>query len=287
MRVPIPVTTVIATRNRCQELRSSLPRHRGPVILVDNGSTDGTRDMVAREHPEVTLIPLSRNAGAVARNIGVQEAVTPLVAFADDDSWWAPGALERASAVFATSPRLAVVNGRILVGEDEVLDPTCDVMARSPLGTSDGLPGPSILGFVACGAVVRRSAFLLAHGFDDVIFFMGEEERLALDLMQLRWHLCYVDSVVAHHHPSADRDAASRERRAALVARNQVLTAVLRRPWSEVGRRGLAAARRGPAGRRGLGQAVARLPRAVRSRRPVGPHVEMAAKVVERASDLH
>jgi len=275
------VTTVIATRNRWHELWASLPRHRGPVILVDNASTDGTPDLVARHFGHVRVIRLPRNAGAVARNTGVEAADTPLVAFADDDSWWAPGALRRASGEFAAAPSLGLVNGRILVGPEEVLDPTCTVMARSPLGTEPGLPGPSLLGFVACGSIVRRSAFLEASGFDDVVFFMGEEERLALDLFGLGWRLCYVDGVVAHHHPSPDRDAASRERRAALRARNEVLTAVLRRSWGQVGRRSLAAWRSGPSGRRGLAQAVPRLPRAIRARQPVATAVEAAARLVE------
>src|SRR3712207_8738424 len=40
------------------------------------------------------------------------------------------------------------------------LDPTCVAMARSPLDVGTSLPGPAVLGFVACGAVVRRDAYL-------------------------------------------------------------------------------------------------------------------------------
>ena len=51
-----------------------------------------------------------------------------------------------------------------------------------PNGVEPDLPGRSVLGFLACGAVVRRSAFVQAGGFDPVVHFGGEEERLALDL---------------------------------------------------------------------------------------------------------
>ena len=180
--VPPSVTVVVASQNRREELLATLPRHEAPVVLVDNGSTDGTADAVRQARPEVTVIPLDRNVGARARTLGVERAGTPFVAFADDDSWWAPGDLARAAAVLRAHPRLAVLNARILVGPEERLDPACAGMADSPLGTPADLPGPALLGFVACGAMVRTEAFLAAGGFDPVVRFPGEEERLALYL---------------------------------------------------------------------------------------------------------
>jgi hypothetical protein len=191
------ITVVVMTRDRWPDLQTSLPRHEAPVILVDNGSSDGTPRLVREHFPHVEVVELSRNVGSVARNVGVERARTPYVAFADDDSWWAPGALTRAVHVLDTHPRLAVLAGRMLVGPEERPDPICELMADSPLGRDDDLPGPSVLGFLACGAVVRRDAYLAGGGFDEVVFFMGEEERLALDLAALGWGLAYVQDVVA------------------------------------------------------------------------------------------
>jgi GT2 family glycosyltransferase len=273
------VTVVVATMNRLRALQRSLPRHPGPVILVDNGSTDGTVGFVRRHFPRVRVIEAGRNLGAPARNLGVQLAETPYVAFADDDSWWADGSLERAAGLFDAHPRLAVLGARVLVGARERLDPVSEEMRRSPLGTAGDLPGPSVLGFLACGAVVRREAFLEAGGFDDVIFFFGEEERLAVDLAAKGWGLAYVDDVVAHHHPTPPRDPAARQ---SLAVRNAVLTAVLRRPWRVVARRSLDAVRRGPAGWHGLRTALPRLSRALRERRELPPEVEQASRLLER-----
>ncbi len=225
------VTVVIATRNRWQQLRRSLPHSEGPVILVDNGSTDGSPELVRSHFPSVQVVELGENRGACARNVGVELARTPYVAFADDDSWWDRRALEVAADLFEHHPRLALLAGRILVGNSERLDPICSAMAASELGTAPDLPGPSVLGFLACAAVVRREAFLAVGGFDDVVFFFGEEERVALDLAARGWGLAYVEAVTAHHHPQR---AADRSGRAALAVRNRVLTAVLRRPWSVV-----------------------------------------------------
>ncbi|WP_199745852.1 glycosyltransferase, partial [Amycolatopsis sp. WAC 04182] len=161
------VTVVVAARDRVRTLARSLPRHPRPVILVDNGSSDGTAGFVRKHFPDVQVVEAGANLGAPARNLGVRLAGTPYVAFADDDSWWAPGALDRAADVLDAHPRLAVLGARVLVGPEERPDPVSEAMRDSPLGVEDGLPGPSVLSFLARGAVVRREAFLEAGGFDD------------------------------------------------------------------------------------------------------------------------
>jgi len=272
------VTVVVMTRDRWPDLQQTLPRHRGPVILVDNGSSDGTPDLVRRHFPHIDVLELGTNHGSVARNLGVRRAATPYVAFADDDSWWAPGALTRAADLLDAHPRLAVLAARMLVGPEERPDPICALMADSPLGRAADLPGPSVLGFLACGAVVRREAYLEAGGFDDVVFFMGEEERLALDLATLGWGLSYVDEVVAHHHPSPVRDTVARQARA---ARNRLLTTLMRRPWPVVLSAVAADLRAGRAGRMAVRQAAARLPRALRQRRRLPADVEAARRLLD------
>jgi GT2 family glycosyltransferase len=259
------VTCVVASRNRRADLLASLPRHEAPVVLVDNASTDDTVEAVRAAHPEVTVLALEHNAGALARTLGAAEAATPFLAFADDDSWWAPGDLARAVQIMRAHPRLGLLSARILVGPEERLDPVCTEMADSPLGTEPDLPGPSLLGFVACAAVVRTEAFTAVGGFDPVVRFPGEEERLALDLAAAGWGLAYVDEVTVHHHPSPRREAA--RARQAGIWRSRMLTALMRFPAADVAgqlRRALAA---GPVGWRGLAGALPRVPAALRRRR--------------------
>jgi GT2 family glycosyltransferase len=275
---PSQVTVVVMTRDRLPDLRGSLPRHEGPVILVDNGSSDGTPTVVRREFPHIRVVDLHENHGATARNIGVELSETPYVAFADDDSWWAPGSLDVAADLFDRHPRLGLLAAQMLVGPDHRLDPICLDMADSPLGSAADLPGPSVLGFLACGAVVRRTAFLDAGGFDDVVFFAGEEERLALDLATHGWGLAYVDKIVAHHHPSHSRLHYGRQVRA---ARNRILTTALRRPWPVVARTTVREVRSGAAGRAGAWEALKRSPRALAERRQVPPRVEAARRLLD------
>src|ERR1700712_3452675 len=95
------VTVVIATRNRAATLLVTLAKldrlaERPPIIVVDNASTDDTAARVRAAFPRVRVLSLPRNLGGAARNCGVALASTPFVAFSDDDSWWAEGALATA-----------------------------------------------------------------------------------------------------------------------------------------------------------------------------------------------
>jgi hypothetical protein len=204
------------------------------------------------------------------------------VAFSDDDSWWEPGALGRAAGVLAQHPGVAVLQARILVGRERRIDPTCAAMARSRVPAPPGLPGPAVLGFVACGAVVRRGPFLAVGGFHPRLGVGGEEELLALDLAAAGWQLAYVDSVVAHHHPGPD---AGRDGRQEAQLRNAFWVACLRRRPAAAAARSarllagaLRARRAGTVVEAGRG-----LPWVLRERRAVPREVERAARAASRS----
>ena len=275
------VTVVVMSRDRREDLLATLPRHEAPVILVDNASTDGSVEAVRASLPAVTVLPMERNVGSYARTVGVEHARTEFVAFADDDSWWAPGDLARAVEIMRAHPRLAVLNARILVGPEERLDPACAEMADSPLDGPD-LPGPALLGFVACGAMVRTEPFLTAGGFDPVVRFPGEEERLSLDLAAAGWGMAYVDSVTVHHHPSTRRHAPEQRRTA--IWRSRFLTALMRRPLPEVGSVIMQALRTGAPERLGLLRALPDLPRAVVRRRQIPPAVREQLRMLAKGA---
>lgn len=275
------VTVVVATHNRPATLLRTLPLHEAPVIVVDNGSPRVAVDAIRDNHPGVRLVELPHNVGAVARNIGARAAETPYIAFADDDSWWHPGSLSRAVELLDAHPRLAVLAARTVVGRDERPDPLSTVLAASPLGRAPDLPGPSVLGFLSCSIVVRRTAFLEVGGFDDLLFFRGEETLLALDLAAAGWGLAYVDSVIAHHDPDP-RDPATQAAARQREVRNALLTLWMRRPLSLAIMRTAAAARGDLAHRRAVGEVFVRLPRALARRHPLPQHVEQAFRRVER-----
>ena len=280
---PSRVAVVIATRNRGPELLGTLNRllsldERPRVVVVDNGSTDGTAELVLDRHPGVQVVGLRRNQGAAARTIGARLVDTPYVAFSDDDSWWAPGALGRAVELLDRHPRLAVLAARVLIGPGQRVDPVCQEMANSPLPPAADLPGPPVLGFIACGAVVRRDAFLEVGGFNARLGVGGEEELLSVDLAAGGWGLAYVDEVVAHHYPSPVRDPSGRRR---VQVRNALWSAWLRRPLGGAARqtaRLAALALHQPGAWSGLLLAMAGLPWVLRERRPVPRDLEAAIR---------
>jgi GT2 family glycosyltransferase len=282
---PAPVAVVIATRNRGTELLGTLARlralhERPPVVVVDNGSTDGTAELVRAHYPDVQVVGLRRNHGGAARTVGARLVHSPYVAFSDDDSWWAPGALRRAVDLLDRHPRLAVLAARVLVGPDQRLDPVCDEMAHSPLPSATDLPGPSVLGFIACGAVVRRAAFLEVGGFDVRLGVGGEEELLSVDLAAGGWGLAYVEEVVAYHHPSPSRDPSGRRR---VQIRNALWSAWLRRPLGGAARRTARLAALGmhqPGAWSGLLFAMLGLPWVLRERRPVHRELEAELRIL-------
>jgi GT2 family glycosyltransferase len=282
------VAVVVVTRNRCHELTATLGHLRAlpenpRVVVVDNASADGTPEAVRSRFPEVEMISLSENVGAAGRNVGVGRVNTPYVAFSDDDSWWRAGSLSRAADLFDSYPRLGLLAARTLVGLENREDPICVEMSSGTLPAEPGLPGPPVLGFLACASIVRRSAYLEVGGFDPHLLIAAEEQLLATDFAAAGWGLAYVDDVVAHHYPSAVRDASARRR---LAIRNDLWFALLRRPASTAIGYTLQVVRGGsykdPDFRAGLLGALGGLPWAVRERRVVPNHVESKLRILDR-----
>jgi GT2 family glycosyltransferase len=281
----VRTSVVVITRDRrskvvdCVARLLALPEHP-QIIVVDNDSSDGTADAVEGQYPSVDVVRLERNLGAAGRTIGARRATTPYVAFSDDDSWWTAGALERAADILDRAPRLAVLAARVLVGPEGHLDPVCRSMRSSPLGDVPEV-GPRVLGFVACGAVVRRSAYLEVGGFHPRYGVGGEEALLALDLAERRWECAYADDVVAHHCPSPVRDRSARRVR---DVRNDMWTLWLRRPLVSAlaeTARVLARLFHDREVRAGMRQALAGVHWIVRERAPVSPSTERALRRLE------
>jgi GT2 family glycosyltransferase len=277
---------VIVTHNRWGTLQRTLERLHAleaayPIVVVDNASTDGTVAEIREKFPRVKVIPLGQNLGAIARNYGVHQVQQPYIAFADDDSWWARGTLAQAIQIFEEYPRLGLMMARIKAGPEERLDPCCELMQRSPLPRPADLPGIPILGFVGCGALVRRAAFLQVNGFHKRFGSGGEEALLAIDLARHGWGLIYLDTLVAHHHPSRQRDT---HRRQIEGTRNWLWTAWLRRSHRHnlrLTRMLLRAALTDPTTRRALVPAFLGLPWIIRERVAMPRELERQIELLE------
>ena len=111
--LPIPkVSVVIPTYDRIETLPRSLDSvinqtfSDWELIVVDDGSTDGTDEMVLRDYPDVRL-HRQENAGvSAARNAGVALTAGEWIAFLDSDDAWLPEKLERQLSALANEPEL-------------------------------------------------------------------------------------------------------------------------------------------------------------------------------------
>ena len=263
--MPVPVTVVIATRDRRPGLLQTLGRltaldERPPVVVVDNGSSDGTPAAVRAAHPTYGGWSWARTKPA--RNEGVAAATTPYVAFADDDSWWAPGALTRAARAFDAHPAWRSA-ARTLAGR-RAPRPHERGDGRSPL-PPPGRRAVATRRFSPSWPVGRWSRTPSSPSAGSATSCSSWARNRWLPSTSPAGWLAYLDDVVAHHHPSSDRSLGRR----ALIVRNDLLYDV-DAPTTRValGRTAhVVAAARDPAHRMALQQLPARFARALAHRR--------------------
>lgn len=226
------ISVVVLTHQRADEVLHTLARlseltERPVIIVVDNASTDGTAAQITARFPSVRVVQAGTNLGAAGRNLGVQHVASDYVAFCDDDMWWERDSLSRAVALLDAHPQVGVLSARVVVGADDEVDPTCLRMLASPLDSA-GSPGPVLIGYMAGACVFRTALFRQVGGYEPRLFIGGEEELVAIDVLEAGYRIVYCERIIVHHHPSPARDSGLRRR---LLARNAACVGWLRLPW--------------------------------------------------------
>ena len=196
---------VIATRNRCEELRQALrSAHAQTVvpetIVLDDASSDGTGEMVRREFPAVRYYRSEEPLGCSAqRNRGLQLASAPIVFSLDDDAAYsAPDTIERAIGEFSGRRIAALAMPFVNVNTGPA------VLCRAP--DSRGVWVTDT--FVGAVAALRREAVLAVGGFREHWNQYGEESDLCLRLLGAGFITRLGSTAPAHHFESARRDHA-------------------------------------------------------------------------------
>lgn len=132
------------------------------LIAVDDGSIDGSGDVLASYGERVTMIRQANSGVAAARNMGIMHARGEFVAFLDQDDWWLPEKVARQIALFQGSGRVGLVHtGAVfyserLQAETRALNPA----ARPDLMVGDCFESLLLMGnmVINSSVIVRRSA---------------------------------------------------------------------------------------------------------------------------------
>ncbi len=95
-------------------LEQDFPASEREIIVVDDGSTDRTPEIVRKFEPRVRLLRKENGGQASAFNAGIPECQGEIVAFLDGDDWWAPGKLRRVAEIFAAEPAVGLVGHGII-----------------------------------------------------------------------------------------------------------------------------------------------------------------------------
>jgi len=216
---PEPVAVVIVSWNSRDYLEgclSSLERLQRPpeqIVVVDNGSIDGTPAWLAQRFPEIDVVALNENAGFCrANNLGIGRTHTPFVLVLNPDTELNSDFLRRLLPAFDDS-RVGIACGKLLRFDRETLDSAGQQLGRSrqPLdrgyGTRDtGRYDRDETVFGACGAAAlyRRAMLdsIVDEGgqyFDEEFFAFVEDLDLAWRARRLGWCSAYRYEAVGYH----------------------------------------------------------------------------------------
>lgn len=265
------------------------------LLVIDNGSTDGTADLLRAR--EVEHVLLGRNTGfAAAMNLGVSQTSAPAVLALNADTLLEPGAVRRLAATLDAEPRCGGVQPRLPQLEGDVPG-AVDVARLYSAGqalTADGraielgagaeqggqwLERREVFGVCGAACLLRREMFNELGGYDASYFSFYEDVDLNVRGRIAGWTFVYEpDAVVWHVGNASWRVGAPRPSawNARLVARNRIATQTKFMPATalprilavEVGALGRAAAQgRLKATVRGKLEGFARTPELLRERR--------------------
>jgi len=217
------------------------------VVVVDNGSDDGSLEMLAREFSQLDVFKLKvirneENRGfCAANNQGFAASNTPLVALLNNDAEAEPDWLTSLTSAFESRQEVGMAASKILVYEDpkridkagHLIYPDGQNRGRGSGELDQGQYDriEEVLWPDGCAAMYRREMLDKIGGFDEDFFAYADDAELGLRARIAGWTCIYIPAAVVRHHRGATLGLRS-GRRLELIERNRVLLAAKLFPWS-------------------------------------------------------
>ena len=245
---PAPdVTVAVVNWNRRDHLRAcltSLAAQRGAdfeVIVVDNGSSDGSAEMARVEFGARVIVNRSNLGFCAANNQAFAAARGQFIALLNNDAEAAPDFLAGMRRAFDAGPDIGMAAAKVLVWEDprridkvgHLIYPDGQNRGRGTGEIDRGQYDDCLecLWPDGCAAMYRKSMLDAIGGFDEDFFMFGDDAELGLRARMAGWRCLYAPGAVVRHHRGGSLDAGS-ARRIFLIERNRVLLAAKLFPWS-------------------------------------------------------
>ena len=210
------ISIIVPTYNRKDELEELLPSlvkqkcsSDFEVILVDDGSTDGTRDLLKslakKWNGRLRYFEQNRAGPGAARNLGIKHAHGEILTFVDSDCIAPSGWLDTLTSVFA-NPIVGAAGGPELMADDDGLLRCCQSYVMTAFLTTGGLRGRkgTKLGIYyprGFNMAVRKHLVEAAGGVPNR--FQGEDILLSFKVRQMGYTLEYMPDAAVYHHRRA------------------------------------------------------------------------------------
>ena len=242
------ISAVVVNWNRRELLRKSLQSLQAQhdakleLIVVDNGSTDGSAEMVQRDFPEVELIRNDANRGfCAANNQGIALAQGEFIALLNNDAEADPRWASALRKVFQDRPDIGMAASKILVFENPSrIDKVGHLMFPDGQNRGRGTGAldrgqfdrvEEVLWPDGCAAMYRKSMLERISGFDEDFFAYGDDAELGLRARIAGWRCLYTPHAVVRHRRANTLGLGS-VGRLRLIERNRVLLALKLFPFS-------------------------------------------------------
>lgn len=176
------------------------PREQTEIIVVDDGSEDGTAGAVEREFPGAVLVTKENSGPDNSRNAGIDRAKGEIIALIDADCTAPPDWLESLAAGLEEH-RTPIIGGRILHPDGF----WARMIGLSDFGEFQGLKPKEVSNIPTCNMGVRSELFQRFR-FDEEAR-IGGDVLFAQKLKQEGIRLLYDPGILIYHHPEATRQA--------------------------------------------------------------------------------